>query len=111
MNPELLNETVSYFEFATTGRVPLLRFEIEGNWLTVYYHETLTAEGKDWKWSILCAQSVVDYAVCSEVYPNNVERVKTYELVNRITLMLAEKLRSTKQDCNILMQDYTLIRK
>lgn len=112
MKPELLNETLSYFEFATRGEFPLLKFELENNYLTVYYHETLTAEGKDWKWSILCAQSVEDYAVCSGIRGNKVvERIDTKELVNRITLMLAEKLRSVKQDCNIIMDEYTLIRK
>lgn len=112
MNIELLKETFSCFEFATQGEYPLLKFEVEGNWLTVYYHETLTAEGTDWKWSILCAQDVVDYAICSGIKPNKViEKVKTKELVNRITLMLAEKVRSIKQDCNIFMSDYTLIRK
>lgn len=112
MDKELLNETFSYFELATKGENPLLKFEVEDNYLTVYYHETLTAEGKDWKWTILCAQSLENYAVCSGVFGSKVvERVKTKELVNRITLMLAEKLRSTKQDCNVIMQDYTLIRK
>lgn len=112
MKKELLNETLSFFEFATKGEYPLLQFEIEGNWLTVNYHETLTAEGKDWKWSILCAQSLEDYGVCSGLYGAKViERIKTDKLVNRITLMLAEKLRSTKQDINTIYQDYKLFRK
>lgn len=112
MNTALLNETLSYFKFALEGDRPLLKFEIEDNFLTVYYHETLTALSDEWKWTILCGQSLVDYAVCSGIYPLKViERIKTIELVNRITLMLVEKLRSTKQDCNIIMQDYKLIRK
>lgn len=112
MNKDLLKETLSFFDFATEGKFPLLKFETDKNWLTVYYHETLTADGKDWKWSILCSQSLVDYAISSGIYPNKViERIKTKELVNRITLMLVERLRSTKQDINTILQDYKLFRK
>lgn len=112
MNKELLNDTLLYFKFATEGEYPLLEFKIENNWLTVNHRETLTADGNEWKWSILCSQCLEDYAVCSGVQGKKViERIKTEKLVNRITLMLAEKLRSAKQDINIIYQDYNLIRK
>lgn len=112
MNEELLKETFSYFEFATKGDSPLLRFEIDKNWLTVYFHNTLSSMGNEWKWTLLCSQNVEDYAVCSGISGSKVvERVHTNKLVNRITLMLAEKVRSLKQDCNILMNEYTLTKK
>lgn len=62
-------------------------------WLTVEYRENLGASSEDGvKWSILCAQYIDDYE-------------NEYDLINRINLMLAETLRSSQQDVNILLKE------
>ncbi len=98
-NMEKITELKKYFRLAIKSN--LLKFEVEKSkgtntngdiWLTVLFHNSLTSEGKDWKWNILCAQSVKEYRT-------------TNSLINRITLMLAESLRSKNQDVNILMNE------
>ena len=83
----------------------LLRFIIEkesngvSNWLTIEYREPngATPSEQGYTWKLLCAQRLSDY--------------KTREhLVNRITLMLADKVSSATQDLNIMNTDYTLTR-
>lgn len=77
----------------------LLRFLLDTSqmptgWLTVEYCEpnSYTPSEDGYTWKILCAQSLKDY--------------KTREhLVNRITLMLADKVRSATQDVNGLMAE------
>lgn len=102
----MINETLKFFDLAIKSK--LLHFDLNGTWLTVEYHETLTAEGDKWKWSHLCSQSILGYAEFIEERPRvlqteqNIKCIKTNELVNRITLMLAETLRSKQQDANIL---------
>ncbi len=96
MNEEILKETMSFFSLAIDDN--LLKFETDKDWLTIYYQETLKAQGGEWKWSMLCAQDLRGYS-------------NTLSLVNRITIMLAEKLRSVKQDSNIVIDEYELIRK
>lgn len=92
-----VKETLKYFKLAIKSN--LLKFETEKSngtntkddlWLTVYFHNSLNSEGKNWKWNILCAQSVKEYK-------------STITLINRINLMLAETLRSKNQDVNIVM--------
>lgn len=87
--------------FAWAIKQELLRFETEPTkdiagqlqtWLCVEYRNNLTAEGKEWNWKLLCAQEIESYKT-------------PLELVNRITLMLAEQLRSRNQDVNILMTE------
>lgn len=94
-----ITQLKKYFTLAIESN--LLKFETEVSkgtntkddiWLTVYFHNTLNAEGKNWKWNMLCAQSMKEYK-------------STITLVNRINLMLAEALRSKNQDVNILMND------
>ena len=83
----------------------LLRFVVKkmqdgGFWLTVEYSEPndFTPSESGYTWKILCAQPLRDY--------------KTREhLVNRITLMLADKVQSATQDVNGLMADYDMVRK
>lgn len=82
-----------YFKWAIDRDMMRLTLEpVKGGpaWLKVEYRETLTAEGKDFKWSLVCAQDITAYKT-------------PMELCNRITLMLCENLRSAKQDVNILM--------
>jgi hypothetical protein len=81
-----------YFAWADSGPRPLLRFTQDRSWLTVEYREHLDATGDNWRWSLLCAQDLNDYK-------------RPLELCNRITLMLAEQLKSARQDVNILMED------
>lgn len=87
----------------------LLKFEIEierfdhsehpKGWLNVYYQENLgympSTDGSCWR--LLCAQSLHDYF--------RGEELQTTKLANRITLMLAESLRSARQDVNGLMAE------
>lgn len=85
-----------YFSLAIEKE--LLRFTFNKNWLTVEYQENLGYRSEDGtKWSLVCAQDISEYK-------------DSLELCSRITLMLAEGLRSTKQDVNGLMADKRRIR-
>jgi hypothetical protein len=75
-------------------------YDGRNGWLEVQYRNVRDAEGKNWKWSLVCAQDVNDYLT------GNGE-LDAPRLVQRITLMLADKLRSVQQDCNILMSEGT----
>ena len=99
-----MHSVLRYFKFAIEHK--LLKFELDpvkanyskGGWLTVSYHETLSATGKDWRWSLLCAQDTGDYM-------DTEGNLDSEKLIIRITLMLAEQLRSKQQDVNILMTE------
>lgn len=71
----------------------LLKLELKGSWLSIDYQENLsfTPSEDGSKWSLLCAQDLNDETVSS--------------LQNRVMLMLAENLRSARQDVNGLMKD------
>lgn len=74
------------------------RWNEEKTWLTVSCQETLHGRGGEWKWKHI--QSLV------------IEDFETPEaLTNQITMMLAETIRSTAQDINILFDDYEMTRK
>lgn len=79
----------------------LLKFEIENNWLSIYYKENLGYTGEEGtKWGLVCAQSLADYMDKNKLGKAIEGTLRELELMNRITLMLAERLRSTKQDLN-----------
>lgn len=85
--PVDLNEVLRYFNLAL--RDGLIKFEADADGcLTVYYKENLGYTAEDgMKWKLLCVQDLKQFK-------------DEMELVNRITLMLAEKLRSVSQDFN-----------
>lgn len=80
-----------------------MKWELKEGWLSIYYHETLTAEGKNFKFSLLCAQALNDYSSISE--KDGSINFHSMKLLDRIHTMLFEKLRSAKQDVNILMSE------
>lgn len=93
---QLLSQVLKYFRLAVKN--DLLVFELshstetqENSWLSVYYKENLsfTPSTDGSKWSLLCAQEIAKDDVIS--------------LVNRITLMLSDSLRSARQDVNGLI--------
>jgi len=106
-------DKIKYFRecFRTSEEKGLIQFEIEKDYLTVSYKETLTAEGKDWKWSFLCAQDLEDYTSTEEYKGEEVKVINELALVQRVTLMLCEALRSTKQDINIYRDEYVQVKK
>lgn len=91
-------KVLPHFELATNQN--LLKFEIEDNWLAVYVKENLDAQGKDFKYKLVCAQSLKDY----NAIINEKETLLPISIINRINLMLAETLRSALQDINILYE-------
>lgn len=91
-------QVLPHFELAITSN--LLKFEIENNWLGVYVKENLTAKGDEIKYTLVCGQSLVDYHTMVDYRMILLDNT----LTNRITLMLAEKLRSALQDINILYE-------
>jgi len=104
---------LSGMEGIVNGEKPLLKFieqpsnpNMKGEinyWLSVEYlsveTHSLTEEPDKFRYMLLAAQSVNDY------------KDDTNGLLLRIILRLADKLRSTQQDINLLMRDYKLIRK
>lgn len=97
-----------------SGERPLLKFKEELShyhyisgapvyWISVYYKNLNTAspseEPEEIKYTLLAAQSVNDY------------KDDPSGLLLRIILRLADQLRSTQQDINLLMRDYKLTRK
>lgn len=104
---------LSGMEGIVNGDRPLLKFieqpsnpTMKGEinyWLSVEYlsveTHSLTEEPDKFRYILLAAQSVNDY------------KDDTNGLLLRIILRLADQLRSTKQDINLLMRDYKLIRK
>jgi len=94
-------QVLPHFELAITNN--LLKFEIEDNWLSVYVKENLNAKGDEIKYILVCGQSLINYQVTTN---NGSEMILLdLTLTNRITLMLAEKLRSALQDINILYEN------
>lgn len=86
-----VSQIEKYFQQALSSE--LLRFEVKDDWLVVEFKENLGATYKDGaRWSLVCAQKISDYR-------------SPVQLCNRITAMLAENLRSNRQDVNILMND------
>lgn len=76
--------------FSDVVKHNLLRFSVTGmNW-TAEYREPLDAVGKNSKWRFLCSG-----------YYQSDNRL----FIQRITLMLADKLRSVSQDINILLAE------
>jgi len=111
-------ETQKVFDYLSqmkgivNGCMPLLRFDeqlsnsmLDKNryWLNVEYLNVLTHslsdEPEGFRYIGLASQSLDDYIG------------KPDKLLLRIILRLADQLRSTKQDVNLLMRDYKLIRK
>jgi len=104
---------LSGMEGIVNGEKPLLKFveqpsnpTMEGKinyWLSVEYlnveTHSLTEEPDKFRYMTLAAQSVNDY------------KDNTNGLLLRIILRLADQLRSTQQDVNLLNRDYKLIRK
>lgn len=90
---DILNK---YFKEALKSNI--LKYKIEEGWLTIEFKNNLTSEGKDFNFKLLCAQSIADYI-------NEMGYIDELALINRITLMLAESLRSANQDVNILMTE------
>lgn len=71
-------------------RLNVLKITEDGNYIIVEGKNTLTAQGDEYRWSLVCT----------------VEKQSTViDAVNRINLLLAEGLRSSKQDVNILMSE------
>lgn len=81
------------------GLLKIERDKISPEWLAVYYEENLsnTPSEDGSKWSLVCAQSLTDET--------------TESLKDRVIMMIAEQLRSARQDVNGLMRDYKMIRK
>lgn len=79
-----------------------MKWELDQNWLSIYFEETLTATGGEKKFSLLCAQSLEDY---SEVDEDGVVYFNSRPLLDRIHTMLFEALRSCRQDVNILLTE------
>ena len=90
---QLYADTLNMFSLAIDKK--LLKFTLEGGWLTVEYQEnaSFTPSVDGTKWSLMCAQDINEYKTAQE-------------LTNRVTIMLAENLRSARQDVNGLIVDY-----
>lgn len=92
--------------FAWAIKRDMLKFEEENMWLSVYYKENMGYTQEDGtKWSLVCAQSIADYMKKDELGKPIEGTLRELELCNRITLMLVESLRSTKQDLNGYMKE------
>ena len=107
-------EKIKYFRecFATAEKKGLISFHIvDGYWLNVEYKETLNAEGNKTGWRALCSQSLKDYTTIEEYKGEQVEVINELALVQRVTMMLCETLRSTRQDVNIYRDEYVNVKK
>ena len=92
-----VTQVEKYFRYALDH--DLLKFETapsnngQSIWLSVYYKENRSfkpsVDGS--KWSLVCAQDTAEYT--------------PVQLCNRITSMLAEGLRSARQDANGIVDD------
>jgi len=90
----------------------LVRYTLDDDWLTVYYKNNETADDtrnpNNWNWKILCAQGIQSYChkLTDTEEPEKVYLILNRErLLNRITLMLFESVRSKNQDVNILLAE------
>lgn len=111
-------ETQKVFDYLSgmkgivNGDRPLLRFDEQPSnngldasryWLNIEYlnveTHSLSEEPEAFRYICLASQSLENYTG------------KPDKLLLRIILRLADELRSTKQDVNLLMRDYKLIRK
>jgi ribosome biogenesis SPOUT family RNA methylase Rps3 len=92
MKKTQLKTVYKYFELAIQKDLLRFNYDDASQWLTVEYMNTLSYEGDKFVYHMLCAQDIKDYT-------------KSIDLVNRITLMLAEGNRSKQQDINILMDE------
>ena len=111
-------DKLTYFRqcFASAEQKGLIQFEVGGknwspNWLNVSYKETLGAEGDKWEWRALCSQDLRDYTSTEEYKGEQVEVVDELALVQRVTMMLCETLRSTRQDVNIYRDEYVNVKR
>jgi hypothetical protein len=111
-------DKLTYFRqcFASAEQKGLIKFEVGGkgwspNWFNVSYKETLGAEGDKSDWRALCSQDLRDYTSTEEHKGEQVEVVDELALVQRVTMMLCETLRSTRQDVNIYREEYVNIKK
>lgn len=86
-----LKRVENYFRWAIDAG--LLQFEKDGHWLTVQVRtpRSATPSADGYTYTLVCAQDLDDYT-------------RLNPLVNRITLMLAQQLASSRQDVNILME-------
>ncbi len=94
----------TWFGLALKDGLLYYHYEIDG-WLTVSYKNVEGSDGSKWKWSLLCAQSIEDYASLDQYSEEERYQLNTQALGQRITLMLADKLRSVQQDVNIEMYE------
>lgn len=99
LHEQLIEQVYPYYQLATEFH--LLKFEVTDDWLAVYVKENLDAQGKDFKYKLVCAQSLKDY----NAIINEKETLLPISIINRINLMLAETLRSALQDINILYEN------
>ena len=98
MSKVKVTQVEKYFRYALDH--DLLKFEVsksdngKSEWLDVYYKENLSfTPSKDGsKWSLVCAQDTAGYTPVT--------------LCDRITSMLAENLRSARQDANGVIADW-----
>lgn len=103
MKIDQLPEVKKHFKWAIKSNI--LRFQVTEEikntrwWLTVEYSEpnSNTPSQDGYTWKTICAQSLISYTRLT--------------LINRITLMLTDRLCSKAQDVNGIMQDYKLTRK
>lgn len=99
LHKQFNKEVLPFFELPI--KLDLLRFNIQDNWLSVYVKENLNSQGQDIKYKLVCAQSLTDYMFTID----ETDTLLTRAIINRITLMLAETLRSALQDINILYEN------
>lgn len=84
-----------FFKWASIDR-DLLKFELDGTWLTVELKTPVNfnPEDKDYKFTLVGAQDLTSRNA-QGIYTMFYQDV---ELVNRITLLLADQLASARQD-------------
>lgn len=97
---ELVNEFMKkYFNEPVIKKQ--MHWEMNGSWLTIEFYESLNAQGDNHRYSLLCAQNIIDYS--TEI--KGVIYLHETELLDRMHIMLFEALRSAKQDVNILLSE------
>lgn len=69
----------------------LLKLEEDPHYITVYYKNVLSGEGAEWRWSFVC---MID------------KNSTVIQAVNRLNLILADELRSSRQDVNIMYKEW-----
>lgn len=100
--PEQFTEVMQqYFKWALDYNI--IQFDVTPDWWSaIYIKDIHDGTGKDIKWKLVCAQSLKDHSIKNETGAYDLDK---NSIINRITLMLAEKLRSALQDINILYEN------